>query len=199
MMRHKLLTGLLLLGAAAASAYALWPQDDVQVPRIDTAPANRADTGSLPVAASPAPSKKKADAEPADPESWQRDRYPETDAPITLDPVAVESLRQTRLHGDPRTPPIVRSETPEEKPTDAELADPEQYANYEMRRENKLINAFLKASDSEIETIKRQLADAERAGISEAAMAESREKLVKLEAMREQMRARMARENQASP
>lgn len=122
-------------------------------------------------------------------EAWKQDQYPAVGTPVSLDAAAVESLRQTRLHGDQRTPPIVRDETPKEEPTEAELADPEQYATYEARQHEKLMQAFLKAADSEVEKIRKQLAEGERAGLQGEALRESREKLEKLEAMREQLRS----------
>lgn len=112
--------------------------------------------------------------------------YPQPGDPIELDPEAIASLREARLHGDPRTPPIERS-APRELPTAEELADPERYQEYEVRQERKVKQAFVAAAGPEAEKLRADIARGREMGIPEEEIAKAEEKLRRLEAMRAQL------------
>lgn len=112
--------------------------------------------------------------------------YPQPGDPIELDPEAIASLREARLHGDPRTPPIERS-PPRELPTAEELADPERYQEYEVRQERKVKQAFVAAAGPEAERLRADIARGREMGIPEEEIAKAEEKLRRLEAMRAQL------------
>ncbi|MBI2380260.1 MAG: hypothetical protein HYV16_05870 [Gammaproteobacteria bacterium] len=116
----------------------------------------------------------------------------ETSAAPVLKPAAIASLRAARVHGDPRTPPIVRDETPVELPSAEELAEPQAYGRYEARQERRLKAAFLKAADPELAKLQRQLAEMKRLGMDERALAEAREKWQRLQALQTRLRAEAA-------
>lgn len=121
---------------------------------------------------------------------WQKDVYPAQVDPQALDEQAVTSLRQGRVYGDPRTPPVLREAAPSETPSPAELADPERYAEYEGRQQRKLIAGFLRAAGPEISRMQQQLVVAEQAGLARPQLDEGREKLARLAAMQAEMAAR---------
>lgn len=101
----------------------------------------------------------------------------------TWDEPAIAQLREARLHGDDRAPPIVRNEAPHETPTPEELASPELYNNYETRQEMKLKAAYIDAAHPEMQHIQEQLQAMRDAGLDHVAMQEAEEKLTKLQAM----------------
>lgn len=103
-------------------------------------------------------------------------------------PAAVSSMREARLHGDDRAPPIVRPETEFERATAEELADPDLYLEYEARQQQKVYSSFVQASEKKIADLEDYISQAEQeGGISEEQLAEGREKLEKLKAMNEQL------------
>lgn len=107
--------------------------------------------------------------------------------PVTPDPSAVASLRRGREQGEPRTPPLVENSPLRELPTDEELADPELYLEYEGRQKQQVLASFLKASERKTNELKAAIERAESEGMPEAQLEEGREKLRRLEAMREQL------------
>lgn len=122
---------------------------------------------------------------------WQRDVYPTAVDPAALDAQAVASLHQARVYGDPRTPPILRdTKQSEAAPSAAELADPARYADYEGRQQRKLIAGFMRAAGPEIGRLQQQMVVAEQAGLSQAQLAEGREKLARLSAMQAELAGR---------
>lgn len=99
---------------------------------------------------------------------------------------AVVSLEEARLHGDSRAPAVVR--TPEaEKATAAELADPDAYARYEARQNQRLYKNYLKAADTEIPKLQADIAKARGMGMTPEQLAEGEEKLRRIQAMRDQL------------
>lgn len=114
---------------------------------------------------------------PPEPEAWKPD------------PQAVEALRQSRLHGDPRTPPIARPETTRELPTEEELADPDLYLEYEARQQQQVYASFLDASKKKISDLEAIIERGKQGGVSPEQLAEGEEKLRRLKQMREQLLA----------
>lgn len=103
------------------------------------------------------------------------------------DETAIESMREARLQGDDRTPPITRNNVPAEAPTPEELADPELYSEYETRQEMKLKSAYVAAAYPEMQTITKQLQAMRDAGLDEAAVREAEEKLIQLQQMTQRL------------
>ena len=92
-----------------------------------------------------------------------------------FDPAKIESLRNARENGDPRTPPIKR-QAARELPTPEELADPELYSQYEQRQENKFFAAYVRAVDGKVASIRAVVEQGKQHGMSEEdiAMAEAK-------------------------
>lgn len=109
------------------------------------------------------------------------------------DPGAVEALRQSRLEGDPRAPPIARPEPGRERemPTEEELADPDLYLEYEMRQQQKVYASFVEASTKKIADLKAIIERGRQEGVPPEQLAEGEEKLRRLE----EMRAKLISEN----
>lgn len=99
---------------------------------------------------------------------------------------AVQSLAATR-EGDPRTPPIARSQVTQEMPTAAELADPKAYQQYEARQNARLYAAYVLAADEEIPRLREAIARARDMGIAPAELAKGEEKLRRITAMQGQL------------
>ncbi len=95
---------------------------------------------------------------------------------VTFDEVAIDSLRNARVHGDERAPPIDRSEIDEEMPTADELRDEAQYHQYEQRQEMKLKAAFVTAATPRLKVLDEQLDTMRTHGMSAAAIAEAQAK-----------------------
>lgn len=103
------------------------------------------------------------------------------------DESAITQLREARLHGDDRAPPITRNEVPQETATPEELANPELYSNYETRQEMKLKLAYVEAAHPEMQRIEGQLKAMRDAGVDQEAIREAEEKLKQLQAMTERL------------
>lgn len=99
---------------------------------------------------------------------------------------AAQSLAVTR-DGDPRTPPIARSQITQEMPTAAELADPKAYQQYEARQNTRLYTAYVLAADEEIPRLREAIARARDMGIAPADIAKGEEKLRRITAMQGQL------------
>ena len=113
-----------------------------------------------------------------------------TDSPLLPMPEsnidAATSMANAMKNGDPRTPPIGRSE-PQEKATEAELADPKLYAQYEARQTMRLYKGYINAADVEIPRLQQDIAKAKAAGLKPEQIAEGEEKLRRIQQMRDQL------------
>lgn len=101
-------------------------------------------------------------------------------------PAAV-SLAETRLHGDPEAPPIARDETPRERPTDAELADPKAYQAYETRQTMRTYASYIGAVDKELPRLREDIERGRAMGIPAEEIAKAEEKARGMEEMRAQL------------
>lgn len=101
---------------------------------------------------------------------------------------AAESMAKAMEHGDPQAPRVVR-DAPREAATAAELADPEAYQRYEARQNQRLYNQFVKAADNEIPRLQAEIQRAKAAGLPPEQIAEGEEKLRRIQAMQDQLRA----------
>ena len=98
---------------------------------------------------------------------------------------AAQSLAETR-YGDPRTPPIQRSEATEQ-PNAAELADPKLYQQYETRQNMKLYAAFVDAAKTEVPNLRADIERGRAMGIPPEKIAIVEEKARRIEAMQAQL------------
>jgi len=103
-------------------------------------------------------------------------------------PVERNSLAEARIHGDPRTPPIVRSKHEREMPTPEELADPDLYHEYEVRQNQNVYVSFYKESKKKIQEMEEMVSRAKSEGVPEEKIREGEEKIAAMKAMREQLR-----------
>ncbi len=101
-----------------------------------------------------------------------------------LRPEAVESLRQARRHGDPRTPPVARREPRQAPPPDV-LDDPERYRLYEQGEKMAVYASFVDASKRRIGELEKLVAQGECEGLPPEQLAEGRRKLEGLKDRRE--------------
>lgn len=108
--------------------------------------------------------------------------------PASLDPDAIASLRGAREFGDPRTPPIGRSE-PREQATPEELADPQKYAEFEARQERKLKRAYVIEAERYVAQLRDDIARGKAMGIPADEIAKVEEKARRIEAMRAELLA----------
>lgn len=117
---------------------------------------------------------------------------PSEDVPLVPVPEtsvdAAESMARALEHGDPQAPKVVR-DAPREMPTEAELADPAAYQRYEARQNQRLYGQFVKAADDEIPRLQADIARAKAAGLPPEQIAEGEEKLRRIQAMRDQLKA----------
>lgn len=120
----------------------------------------------------PKKNKSAADAEP------EEDRWDET---------AIEQMRDARINGDDRAPPIVHEPVTEQRATPEELASPELYNAYEAREEMKLKAQFVSAAQPQLQELKQQIQAMKDAGLDQAAIREAEEKLIQLDAMTNQL------------
>ena len=113
-----------------------------------------------------------------------------TDSPLLPMPEsnvdAATSMAHAMKNGDPRMPPIARSE-PQEKATEAELADPKLYAQYEARQSMRLYKGYINAADTEIPRLQQDIAKAKAMGLKPEQIAEGEEKLRRIQQMRDQL------------
>lgn len=103
--------------------------------------------------------------------------------PADLDPDAIASLRGAREFGDPRTPPIGRSE-PGEQATPEELADPQKYAEFEARQERKIKRAYVVEAAKYVAQLRADIERGKAMGIPADEIAKVEEKARRIEAMR---------------
>lgn len=114
--------------------------------------------------------------------------YPSRVDPESLDPEAIASLRGAREFGDPRTPPIGRSE-PREQATPEELADPEKYAEFEARQDRKLKRAYVVEAERYVAQLRSDIEKGRALGIPADEIAKVEEKVRRIEAMRAELLA----------
>ncbi len=99
----------------------------------------------------------------------------------------VTALRESMENGDPRTPPLVRSEDLRELPSAAELADPDLYQQYEKRQNQKVYASFASAATQKITELETMIARAEADGLPPEQIQEGREKLEGLRNQRDEI------------
>jgi hypothetical protein len=100
---------------------------------------------------------------------------------------AAQSMAQTRLHGDPEAPPIVRSEATPAAPTAAELADPKAYLAFEARQSLRLYASYVQAVDRQLPILRDDIARGRALGIAPEKIAKAEAKARGLEQMRAQL------------
>lgn len=100
---------------------------------------------------------------------------------------AAQSMAETRMHGDPRSPPTLREREPEPMPTSAELNDPQAYLAFEQRQSAQLISAYSQAAQAEIPRLQADIVRARAMGIAEEKIARIEAKVRGLEAMRDKL------------
>lgn len=99
----------------------------------------------------------------------------------------VAALRESMKNGDPRTPPLARSEDLREMPSAAELADPGLYQQYEQRQNQKVYASFVTAANQKITELEAQIARAEASGLPPEQLEEGRQKLEGLRGQRDEI------------
>lgn len=99
----------------------------------------------------------------------------------------VTALRDSMENGDPRTPPLARSEDLREMPSANELADPDLYQQYEQRQNQKVYASFASAATQKISDLERMIARAEAEGLPPEQIQEGREKLEGLRNQRDEI------------
>ncbi len=106
--------------------------------------------------------------------------------PVPSDEV-VSALRNSMENGDPRTPPLARSENLRDMPSSAELADPDLYQQYEQRQNQKVYASFASAATQKISELEKMIARAEAEGLPPEQIQEGREKLEGLRNQRDEI------------
>lgn len=112
---------------------------------------------------------------PAPEEVSENDEYPE------LDPYAIDSLSNARIHGDARTPPLNKTRSRDELPTEEQLEDPEQYFEYEQRQSKRVYRAFVEASKVKVARIREMIEQGKEAGVPQADIDFAEEKIRSIE------------------
>lgn len=100
---------------------------------------------------------------------------------------AAQSLAAYGMQGDPRVPPLVRSEHKTELPSAQELADPKAYAQYEVRQNLQVYASFIAASRQELPRLRAGIERGKREGIAPEKIAKIEEKVRRMEAMQAQL------------
>lgn len=163
---------------AIAAAWLAWPADEAQMApvhqEVRKAPVHQ-DVRKAPVTVgAPPPSA-----------GMQFFSMPPSTAEAAI-PAAV-SMANTRLHGDPEAPPIVRSSETPIAPSAQELADPKAYLKYEARKKTRVYAAYIRAVDQELPILRDDIARGRAIGIAPEKIAKAEEKARRLEAMRAQL------------
>jgi len=112
----------------------------------------------------------------------------ENDQSIELNPEAVNALRDARLNGDPRTPPLNQSRKRDELPTNEELEDPQLYQQYERRQQNRMFRAYVEASKVKVAELEKMIERGRQEGISDEEIAFAERKIQGIEEMAEQLK-----------
>ena len=105
----------------------------------------------------------------------------------TLDPDAIESLRQARLHGDDRTPNLNKSRERDELPTPEQMEDPELYQEYERRQQQRVYRAYVEAAKIKTAEIRKMIEQGKEGGISDEEIAFAEAKIKGIEDMAAQL------------
>lgn len=161
--------GVAALLIVIAAAWLAWPADEPMVPAHEQTSARRA---ADPPAPAQGPGMQFFSAPPSAPE-------PQVPASV--------SMANTRLHGDPEAPPIVRSSEAAVTPTESELADPKAYQAYEARQNVRVYASYIRAVDKELPILRDDIARGRAIGIAPEKIAKAEEKVRRLEAMRAQL------------
>ena len=156
---------------AIAAAWLAWPADEASVPPVHQ------EVRKAPVAA--------AVSAPSPSAGMQFFSMPLSSAEPVM-PAAV-SMANTRLHGDPEAPPIVRSSETPTAPSAQELADPKAYLKYEAREKSRVYASYIRAVNQELPILRDDIARGRAIGIAPEKIAKAEEKARRLEAMRAQL------------
>lgn len=108
---------------------------------------------------------------------------------LTLDQQAIQSLREARLQGDPRTPPMMQNPPERKMPTDEQLADPDKYAEYEKSQRMQVYQQFIYAVPQKVTAIENALKRAKKEGakLTKEQMQFAKDKMASLKAMKEKL------------
>jgi hypothetical protein len=98
------------------------------------------------------------------------------------DPDAISSMKHAREYGDPRAPKLAKHHE-REKPTEAELADHEQYIEYERRQQKRVYRAYVEASKIKTAQLRSMIEKGKAEGISDEDIAFAEEKIRGIEEM----------------
>jgi hypothetical protein len=115
-------------------------------------------------------------------------QYPEDNSQEAFipNPEAVASLRQARLEGDSRTPELGQHHE-REKPTEDELADHDQYVEYEKRQQKRVYRAYVEASKIKTKQIQDLIDRGKAEGVSPEEIAFAEEKIRGIEEMAKEL------------
>jgi len=102
-------------------------------------------------------------------------------------PEVVESLREARLNGDSRTPPLNQSRQRDELPSAEQLQDPELYQQYERRQQQRMYRAYVEASKIKVAELEKMIERGRREGISAEQIAFAEQKAQGIQQMAEQL------------
>lgn len=98
---------------------------------------------------------------------------------------ASDSMADARLHGDARTPPLVRPvSVPAAGPNAAQLADPQAYRAYQAGQDARVMAAFASAAQLEVPRLQADVERARASGIPADQIAKVEEKIRRLEQLR---------------
>jgi len=106
---------------------------------------------------------------------------------MVLDPQAIESMSNARVHGDPRSPNISRAKL-RELPSSEELEYPELYIDYQARKRQKGFADFVMAAGPKIDQLNELIQEGVARGISIEELEQGREKVRRLEEMVKQLK-----------
>lgn len=165
----------------ALASWHLWQQPEASEPRQQSA-------------STPANANSVAQTEPARTATWPPP-FPERNDDMKYVPLlpvgpqlsATQSLVAAR-DGDPRTPPIERSQSAADAPVAPNLDDHKAYQQYEAQQNTRLYAAYVQAAEEEIPRLRAAIARAREMGLSTDEIAIGEEKLRRITSMQEQMR-----------
>lgn len=111
----------------------------------------------------------------------------DSDGSLSLNPEAIESLRQSRLHGDDRTPNLNKTRERDELPTPEQLEDPELYQEYERRQQQRVYRAYVEAAKIKTAEIRKMIEKGKQEGISDEEIQFAEDKIKGIEDMSAQL------------
>jgi hypothetical protein len=104
---------------------------------------------------------------------------------LTAAPLAAsDSMADARLHGDPRTPPLLRAAAAPAGPNAAQLADPHAYRAYQAGQDARVMAAFADAVQSEVPRLQADVERARASGIPAERIARVEAKIRRLQQLR---------------